>query len=165
MDVILTRRSIRRFTPEPVSAEHQEALLRAAMAAPSAKNLQPWAFVALDDPAVLRAIPQFHPAAQMLLEAPFAVVVCGDLERDAGGYWVQDCSAAAENVLLAAHALGLGGVWLGVHTRPDREQGIRTLLRLPPHMEPLCILAIGHPAEVRPPEDRFDPARVHRNGW
>jgi nitroreductase len=165
MDVILSRRSVRRFTPEPVSMAHQEGLLRAAMAAPSAKSLQPWVFVIIDDPAVLHAIPAFHPAAQMLLEAPLAVVVCGDLERDAGGYWVQDCSAAAQNVLLAAHALGLGGVWLGVHTRPDREQGLRTLLHLPAHVEPLCILALGHPAEVPPPHDRYDPARVHRNAW
>ena len=165
MDFILTRRSIRRFTPEPVPSSDQEALLRAAMAAPSAKDLRPWTFVVIDDRAVLKGITEFHPASSMLLEAPLAIVVCGDLERDAGGYWVQDCSAAAENVLLAAHAIGLGGVWLGVHTRPEREHALRSLLHLPAHVEPLCILAIGHPAETPPPKDRYDPARVHRNRW
>ncbi|MBN1335516.1 MAG: nitroreductase family protein [Deltaproteobacteria bacterium] len=165
MDVILTRRSVRSFLPDPVPFDLREALLRAAMSAPSGKGLRPWVFVVIDDRAVLDAIPEFHPAARMLLEAPLAIVVCGDLERDAGGYWVQDCSAAAENLLLAAHALGLGGVWLGVHTRPERERSVRDLLHLPSHVEPLCILALGYPAEVLPAEDRYDPARVHHNRW
>jgi nitroreductase/predicted Zn-ribbon and HTH transcriptional regulator len=166
MQAILTRRSIRRFTAEPVSAADLETLLRAAMSAPSANDERPWHFVVLDDRELLDAVPRFHPYAQMLREAPLAILVCADRRLEQSpGYWVQDCSAATQNLLLAAHARGLGAVWLGVHPRPEREAGARELLKLPEPILPLALVAVGHPAERKLPEDRFSTERVHRNGW
>jgi len=166
LDALLTRRSIRTYTAEPVGAADVEKLLRAAMAAPSAGNQQPWHFVVVDDRATLDAIPEFHPYSAMLKQAPLAVVVCGDV---AGArmpeYWQQDCSAATENLLLAAHALGLGAVWLGICPEEDRVVATRELLGLPPQVVPLCVVSIGHPAEDKEPPDRYEPSRVHRNRW
>jgi len=167
LEAILTRRSIRRYTDEPVSAEAKETILRAAMHAPSAVNQQPWHFVVIDDRALLDRIPDFHPYSSFLREAPAAVVVCGDLERDRLGasYWVQGCSAATQNLLLAAHAIGLGAVWLGVYPMKERVEGVRRLLRLPDNLVPLNIISLGHPAETPAQVDRFDPSRVSRNVW
>lgn len=166
MDIITSRRSIRKYTSEPVSEETITELLKAAMSAPSARNEQPWQFVVIDDRRVLEAIPEFHPYSQMLHEAPVAILVCGDLSLEkSSGYWVQDCSAATENLLLAAHAKGLGAVWLGVYPRQERVEGMKKLLGLPEHVIPLALVALGHPAEQKPPAQRFAPERVHRNHW
>lgn len=165
-EAIHGRRSIRRYTGEPVDEESMERVLRAAMAAPSAGNQQPWQFVVLDDRGLIDRIPEFHPYAEMLREAPAAVVVCGDTRgAPHKGYWEQDCSAATQNLLLAAHALGLGAVWLGVHPLADRVEALGELLGLPTDVIPLAVIALGHPAEEKPPADRFDASRVHRNGW
>ena len=166
LEAIHGRRSIRSYTQEPVTEAQINQLLRAAMAAPSAGNQQPWHFVVLDDRAVLDRVPDFHPYSAMLRQAPAAVVVCADLRLEKhAGYWVQDCSAATQNLLLAAHALGLGAVWLGFHPREDRVRGARKLLGLPEEVAPLAIVALGHPAESKGPIDRYDPSRVHRNRW
>ncbi len=167
MKAIMTRRSIRRYTSEPVSDEVVEQLLRAACAAPSANNQQPWAFVVIDDRELLDTIPEeVHPYTQMLKEAPLAVLVCGVSEREKHpGYWEQDCAAATENLLLAAHALGLGAVWCGVHPREQREEGMRELLALPEEIVPFSIVAVGHPAEEKPPSERYQEERVHHNRW
>jgi nitroreductase len=163
---IFTRRSIRRYTDQPVSEELIEQILRAAMAAPSAGNQQPWQFVVLTDRKLLDAIPGYHPYAEMLRQASAAIVVCGDLRLESrSGYWVQDCSAATQNLLLAAHALGLGAVWLGVYPREDRVANTQCLCGLPAEVIPLAIVALGHPAEQPKPVDRFKPERVHRNKW
>lgn len=166
LEGILTRRSIRKYRPDPVEPEAVRRILEATFSAPSAGDQRPWHFVVIDDRATLDAIPSFHPHARMLHQAPLAILVCGDptLERHKG-YWVQDCGAATENLLLAAHGLGLGACWLGVHTRPDREQGLRDLLGLPPHVIPFALVALGHPAEPSGAEDRYDPSRVHFNRW
>ncbi len=166
MQAILTRRSIRRYTSDPVPPKQVERLLAAAMAAPSAGNEQPWHFVVVRDRALLEAIPRFHPYSAMLKEAPLAILVCGDVTLEKHeGYWVQDCSAATQNLLLAAHAEGLGAVWLGLHPRPEREQGMRDLLALPGNVVPLALVALGHPAEEKGPAARFDPSRVHHDRW
>lgn len=166
LEAIHGRRSIRRYTAQPVSEEMVEKMLRAAMAAPSAGNQQPWQFVVIDDRKILDAIPQFHPYSAMLKEAPLAIVVCGDERQERyKGYWVQDCSAATQNLLLAAHDLGLGAVWLGVYPIMDRVAKTQELLGLPPHVIPLAIVSIGHPAEKKGPEDRFQASRIHRNRW
>ena len=166
LDAILTRRSIRRYTPEPVPEETVTELLRAAMSAPSAKNLQPWHFVVVDDRQVLDAVRKFHPYSKMLEQAPLAILVCGDSRaEDRQSYMVQDCSAAAQNLLLAAHAVGLGAVWLGIHPRRGRVEGCRELFGLPDHILPVALIALGHPAESKPRADRFDPSRVRRNRW
>lgn len=166
LENLLTRRSIRQFTDEPVAEEDVQTLFRAAMAAPSAGNAQPWHFVRIDDRAILRRIPEVQPHSRMLLSAPLAILVCADpsLEKYSG-FWVEDCSAATENILLAAHAIGLGGVWLGLHPREDWCKGVADLLDLPPEIRPLSLVAVGHPVEVKEPPNRFHNARIHRNRW
>jgi len=166
LEAILTRRSIRQFTDQAVSEAVIEDLLRAAMSAPSAGNQQPWQFVVITDRQILDTIPSIHPYSAMLRQAPLAILVCGDEHLETHkGYWVQDCSAATQNLLLAAHARGLGAVWLGIYPRMERVTGLRKLLGLPEHVVPLALVAIGHPAEHLPPADRYDAARVHRNRW
>ncbi len=166
MRAILSRRSIRKYTSQPVSEATVEELLQAAMAAPSAGNQQPWHFVVIRDRQVLAQIPQVHPYSSMVPSAQLAILVCGDLQRERHtGYWVQDCSAATQNLLLAAHAKGLGAVWLGVYPREDRMAGLRKMIGLPQHAVPLALIAIGYPAEDKPPAERYDPSRVHQDGW
>ena len=166
IEAIHGRRSIRSYTDEPVSEEDIEILLKAAMAAPSAGNQQPWHFVVIDDREVLDAIPEYHQYAAMLQEAPLAIAVCGDVEEEKHeGFWVQDCSAAIENLLLAAHSRGLGAVWLGVHPDASRVRGLRKLLDLPDSVVPLAVISIGHPAEEKPPTTYYSPDRVHHNRW
>lgn len=146
---IMTRSSVRSYTDEPVSAKDAETLLRAGMAAPTACNKQPWFFVAVDDRAVLNSLAEANPNASMLKKAPFAIVVCGDmskaLEGEAQEFWVQDTSAATENILLAANALGLGAVWTGLYPMKDRAKAVADVLGLPEKMIPLCTIVIGHP--------------------
>lgn len=166
MSVIFQRRSIRKYTTQQVSEEMVEQLLKAGMAAPSAGNEQSWEFVVIRDRAVLDEIPKFHLHSKMLPDANCAIVVCGDLSRDKyNGFWVQDCAAAAQNILLMAQELGLGAVWLGVYPEQSRVQPLEKLLNLPQNIIPLCIIPVGHPAESRDEIDRFDPSRIHRDRW
>ena len=165
-DPILRRRSIRTYTQEPVTEAQVEALLRAAMAAPSAGNQQPWRFVVIRDKRTLTAITEVHPYSKMLPGAPVAILVCGD--PGAGKwpqYWEQDCAAATENVLIAAEQLGLGSVWLGVHPLAERVDGVRRLLGIPESIVPFALLPVGRPAERKEPADRYDAARVHHERW
>jgi nitroreductase len=136
------------------------------MAAPSAGNQQAWRFVVVRDREVLRAIADASPYAAMLPAAPVAIVVCADVgvERHMG-FWVQDCSAAVQNMLLAARAIGLGGVWLGYHPVRERTDGIVHALGLPPDVMPLAVVPFGHPAQTPPPADRYDPTYVHQDRW
>ncbi len=166
MEAIFTRRSIRHYTDTLVPDDLLELVLRAGMAAPSAKNQQPWQFVVIRARATLDAIPQFHPYAQMLKEAGLAVIVCGDLRLETSkGRWQQDCCAAAQNMLLAAHAAGLGAVWVGVYPREEHVAKIRALLQLPDEVIPLAIIPLGFPAEKKKPADRFDRRRIHADRW
>jgi nitroreductase len=166
MDAILTRRSIRHYTAQPVAEELITGFLKAAMAAPSAGNEQPWEFVVLTERTILDRIPSFHPYAAMLKEAPAAILVCGDLAREKHeGYWVQDCSAATENILIAVKEKGLGAVWLGIYPREERVRGLRQLLSIPETIVPFALVAIGYPAEKKEPADRFDASRLHYNSW
>ncbi|GAB6158429.1 nitroreductase family protein [Desulfotomaculum varum] len=166
MKAILARRSIRKYTSEPVSEQDIRDLLAAAMAAPSAGNQQPWHFVVIDDRKILNEIPGFHPYAHMLKEAPVAILVCGDesLEKFKG-YWVQDCSAATQNILIAVQEKGLGAVWLGIYPTEERVQGLRRLLNIPQHIIPFSLVALGHPAEHKEPANRYNESRIHRNKW
>jgi nitroreductase len=166
LEAILDRRSIRRFVPGEVSEQAVHRLLEAAMYAPSAGNQRPWHFVVLRDRKRLGAIPAFHPHAGMLGEAALAVLVCADLSLQTHqGYWMVDCAAATQNLLLCAHALSLGAVWLGIYPRPERMQGMTRLLALPEQVKPFALVAIGHPAEHPPRPERFLPERVHHDGW
>jgi len=166
MDAILSRRSVRRYTAEPVGDEVIKELLEAAMSAPSAGNEQPWQFVVIDDRQILDEIPKFHPHAQMLKEAPLAILVCGDEKfYKYKEYWIQDCSAATENILIAVQAKGLGAVWLGVYPLKERIVGLQKLLSIPENVTPFSLISIGYPAEQKPRANRYDDSRVHRNRW
>lgn len=166
MEAILGRRSIRKYSEKAVPEDLVHELLTAAMAAPSAGNQQPWQFIVIDERRLLNAITEFHPYADALKQAPIAITVCGDMTLQKWeGFWVQDCSAAIENLLVAAHAKGLGTVWLGVHPIGDRASGLRNLLRLPDTIVPLAVIALGYPAEHKEPANRYDSSRIHRNGW
>lgn len=169
LDAISARTSIRAYQDRPVGADTVELLLRAAMSAPSARNRQPWAFIVVDDKVLLRQLADSLPYAQSAAAAPMAVVVCGVLTESQGatnaGWWVQDAAAASENLLLAAHAVGLGAVWTGVYSYEDRVRAVRNVLGLPRHVVPLNVIPIGYPAENPAPKQKWDPAKVRRNGW
>lgn len=166
MEAILTRRSVRRYTGAPVSEELVNQVIRAGCYAPSAHNCQPWHFVVLRRPSALEALAAVHPFAKMAPSAGTAIAVCGDLGRQkTEGFLVEDCSAAIENMLLAAHSLGLGAVWCGIHPVPKLVQAVRDLLALPPAILPVGLVVVGHSAEDRTVDERFDPEKVHREAW
>jgi len=164
VQTIFARRSIRKYTGEPVSQEAIDTLLKAAMAAPSASNRKPWQFIVVTKRETLDALAEAHHHGKMLFEAPLCIAVCGDL-TEMERFWVQDCSAATENLLLAATALGLGAVWLGVYPRDERVAAVRRILALPDHITPLSLASIGHPAEEKDPRTQYDEARVHWEAW
>lgn len=165
---IMTRASVRRFTNQPISKDTLETVLKAGMAAPSAVNKQPWEFVVVTDRAVLDKLMEAHPYSN-LKTATAAIIVCGNMQRTLEGvereYWVQDCSAASENILLAAHALGLGAVWCGVYPMTERIEPIKAVLGLPSNITPLNIIAMGYPANDPTPKDKWDTAKVHYQKW
>ena len=162
---IMTRTSIRQYTDEPVSKADIEALLRAGMAAPTAVNKQPWHFVVVTDKAKLKELAGNR--GRMLEQCSLAIVVCGDMEKAMPGkgqaYWIQDCSAATENILLAANALGLGAVWTGVYPMDERVAAVSKALKLPETIIPLCVIVVGHPAESPTPKDKWKPENVSYN--
>ena len=157
---IMTRTSIRSFTDELLTDSQIETLLRAGMAAPSAVNKQPWKFVVVKNKPLLQQIADSLPNTR-LATAVCAIVVCGDMTKTLDGiardFWIHDCSAATENILLAAHALELGAVWAGIFPNPDRVDKLRGLIGIPETQIPLCVIAIGHPAENPSPKDKWNP--------
>lgn len=168
LDNIATRASVRQFTDQPVEASVMEQILRAGMAAPSAVNKQPWAFVVITEPEQLAALNEVHPYAN-LKTATAAVIVCGDMDKALEGrareYWVQDCSAVTENILLAAHALGLGAVWCGVYPSTERVAAVSEVLGLPGSIVPLNIVTMGYPAADVQPKDKWNPDLIHYQRW
>lgn len=166
MEAILNRKSVRKYKDIKVSDEIVEELLKAGMAAPSAGNEQPWEFIVLRDKEIMKKITELHPYSKMLLNTDVAIVVCGDEAKEVfKGYWVQDCSAATENILIAVEAKGLGAVWLGVYPLADRVEAIKELLKLPGTVIPLSIIPVGYPDEDRKPSDRFNKTRIHYDRW
>ncbi len=166
LKAILGRRSIRKFTGETVPDEDVKKLLEAAMAAPSACNQQPWHFVVIRSRDTFNGIMQVQPYTKMLEKASLAVVVCADPElQTCPGFWVQDCSAATENLLLAVHAMGHGATWCGVYPSDEVVWKMRELLGLPKQVYPLCVVAIGVPDEKKQPADRYNEDRVHPEKW
>ncbi|MHB1318503.1 MAG: nitroreductase family protein [Anaerolineae bacterium] len=161
--VLCARRSIRNYQERPIPPELLRALLKAAMAAPSAANSQPWEFVVLTLPETLARLRERLLFARY--NAPAAIVVCGnpDIANNSAArqYWVEDCSAATENILIAAAALGLGAVWIGVYPLPGVIKPVREILGLPEHVTPLSLVYVGYPAEERPPSERYDEKRVY----
>lgn len=163
---IITRRSIRVFIDKPIDDLLLEKILKAGMYAPSARNLQSWHFILCNRREILDKIPDAHPHAKMCYEAQAAIVVCGDLSIEPSvEYNTINCSAATQNILLAAHELGLGSVWLGVYPRADRVEGITKLFRLPGDIVPVSIVALGYPGEEKDIPERFNKERIHFNKW
>ena len=166
MQNILTRRSIRKFKSNHVTDEMIDQILKAAMAAPSAANKQTWEFIIVKDRKVLDSIPDVHPYSKMSQEAPVAILVCGNTQRsDERGFWVQDCAAASQNILLAANSLGLGSVWCGVYPVEDLVKSFREKFELPDHIYPVSFIPIGFPAEEKRPSNRYDENKIHHEKW
>lgn len=164
MEALRTRRSIRKFEDKPVSEEMVREILDAAMMAPSAGNAQPWRFVVVDDRAVLDSMADLHPYVKMVLQASVGIIVCADLTKEKfPGYWVQDCSAAMQNLLLAVHGLGLGAVWTGIHPIEERITAFKKRFNMPEHIIPLGFAPIGWPAQTPESESRFQKDRIHYN--
>ncbi|SPE52299.1 putative NADH dehydrogenase/NAD(P)H nitroreductase AF_2267 [Verrucomicrobia bacterium] len=165
---ILERRSIRVYSPGEVSEAQVHTLLAAAMAAPSAAAKYPWHFVVIRNRQTLATLAEALPYGQMLRSAALGIAVCGDLAVAHDGqlsYLLQDCSAATQNLLLAAHIIGLGACWLGVHPREDRIKRLKEVLSLPASVIPVACISIGHPGESKEPHARFDPGSVHLEKW
>jgi len=166
INAILKRRSIRHYSGKAVNKSDIKLLLKAGMYAPSAMNQQPWHFLVINERILLSRITEIHPHASMLSDAELAILVCGDISLErSSGYWPVDCAAATQNILLAAYALGLGAVWLGVYPREVRQKGIRELFKLPDHIHPFSIISVGHPAEEKSCPERFKEERIRWNNW
>lgn len=163
LDLIKQRRSIRQYKPEAVSDADIRQLLEAAMAAPSANNSQPWEFVMVTDQGLRQRLAETHNWSGMCARAAVVFAICGDPARS--DHWVEDCSAATENLLLAATALDLGGVWIGIYPRPEREAHVRRTLGIPENIRILCLVPVGHPAETKAQRTQYDEARVHHNRY
>ena len=163
LDIIFSRRSIRAYTGQPLTEADIKSLLEAGMAAPSASNRKPWHFVVVTDPQKLQTLADRHPYGKMLHSAPLAIAVCGDPKISS--WWVQDCTAATENILIAAVALGLGGVWLGIHGDAKREHDAQEVLGIPGDVGVLSLLSLGYPGERKPARTQYDQGRVHADAW
>ncbi len=162
LEAIATRRSIRKYKQDAVSEEQITTLLKAAMLAPSAGNAQPWEFIIVQRQETKDLIAQYNPYAGMASHAPLSIVVCGNLQKERfPGYWVQDCSAAIQNILLAAHEIGLGTVWTGVYPIQDRVENYSKVFSLPEHIIPLGIIVVGYPDQKTGEADRYDSSKVH----
>lgn len=168
LELILGRRSIRKYKSEPIPEEDIKLLLEAAMAAPSAVCKDPWRFIVIRNKESLRKIADILPNGKMIADAAVGIIVCGDINRAHDkqlSYLLQDCSAAIENILIAAHALGLGACWLGVHPREQRIEGIRKIFRIPDDIIPVACIAIGVPGEEKPPRTRYNEDFVFYERW
>ncbi|MCD7975882.1 MAG: nitroreductase family protein [Tannerellaceae bacterium] len=169
IDVMHERTSIREYTKRKVSKEDLETILRAGMAAPSAMNKQPWQFMVLEDPEKMAQISEQLATSKMVKDASAAILVCGDLQKAGEGwleqYWIQDCSAASQNILLAITELGLGGVWTSIYPAESRLKFITELLDLPEHIIPLNVIPVGYPSKKVEPKDKWKPENIHWNVW
>lgn len=169
IDNIMTRTSVRSYSDRQVSQEQIETLLRAAMAAPTAGNKQPWRFVVINDRSILDSISEKFHSMHMAGNASVAVVMCGDttatFEGEGRDYWIQDVSAASENLLLAAHAIGLGAVWCGIYPVSERVGAFSTMLGLPGNIIPMACICIGYPDGLTEPKDKWMPENIHYNTW
>ena len=168
LSLIFGRRSIRKFSSREVEQPMLASLLEAAMAAPSARATYPAEFLVLREAETRRRVAACLPNGGFLSSAPLGILICGDLGRachNALSYMLQDCAACMENLLLAAHALGLGACWLGVHPNEDRIAALRDYFRLPENIIPVAAAAIGYPGERKPPRTNYAPEQVHCDRW
>jgi len=166
---IMSRVSVRQFTNQKPTEGQIDTLLHCAMAAPSALNKQPWAMIVVDDRAILDTIGNRMPNTRISENVQVAIVMCGDLtkaiEGAAADFWIHDVSAATENLLLAAHSMGLGAVWTGVYPNMERVGQVQQMLSLPEYIIPLCIVPVGYPAEEPAVKDKWNTDNIHHNKW
>ncbi len=169
LEIIHQRKSVRNYTDQQVSKEQLQTLVKAGMAAPTAVNKQPWAFIAINDREILDQLGDVLPYAKMLKQATAAIVVCGDLDKTLPGegqqFWIQDCSAATENVLLAAESIDLGAVWTAAYPNSERIRSVKDILNLPSKIIPLNVIAIGYPSGKDKPKDKWKPENLHWQKW
>lgn len=166
LEVIYTRRSIRHYKPGDITGENLNTILKAGMYAPSAVNKQPWHFVVFRNKETIDKLIEVHPNASMLREAACAILVCWDeqLQHDTG-YGPVDCAAATQNMLLAAHNLGLGSVWVGIYPRQPRMEAVQRIFNLPAHIRGFSVVSLGYPAEKKSQPDRYNQSRIHIEKW
>lgn len=165
---IFNRKSVREFTDEKVSHDDLETIIKAAMSAPSALNLQPWEFIVFDEEETLEFMTDLHEYSGMFKSATAGILVCGNMEKTIRDYeelWIQDCSASTQNILLAIEALNLGGVWLGIYPIKERCQKLTDYFSLPENIMPFSVIALGHPTKNVESKDKYDPKKVHWNRW
>jgi nitroreductase len=169
LKTIFSRKSIRSYKDEPVSREKLEMLIKAGMAAPTAVDKRPWEFIVITDRKVLNQLADALPYAKMASSAAAAIIVGGDVRKQWGGmesdYWIMDCSAATENILLAAESMGLGAVWTAIYPEDARIRAVRQILGIPPHIVPLNLVPVGVPAGRERAKDKYDPKQIHWNKW
>lgn len=171
IECIMTRASVRSYSSRSVSEQTIDTILKAGMAAPTAANQQAWKFVVITEDSLKREIADSFEYTKMVKGCAFAVVVCGDMDKlfdgdlSEGGFWTLDCAAASENMLLAAHALGLGGVWCGIYPLKEREKKLSEILNLPSELKPLNVLSFGYPAAETAPKNKWQPSNIHYNAY
>jgi nitroreductase len=168
LSVIHNRKSVRNFTGESITQDEMSILLKAAMAAPSAVNCQPWEFIIVTDRKTLDALGDALPFAKMIFKAGAAIVVCGvpaKAHKQMDEYAVIDSALASQNILLAAEAIGLGAIWTAAYPYPDRMKSVRTILNIPAHILPLNVIPIGHPTGEDKPKEKFHPEKIHQGRW
>jgi nitroreductase len=169
LKTIFNRKSVRRYRADPIPKEKLELIVKAGMAAPTAVDKRPWEFVVITDKALLKKLGDALPYAKMAEKAGAAILVAGDLDRQFGGreadYWIVDCAAAAENILLAVESLGLGAVWTAVYPEKERIEAVRRLLNVPSSIVPLAFIPIGAPGGDQKPKDKWNPQQLHWNEW
>jgi len=170
LTTIFNRKSVRSYTGGKVSQDQLITLVKAGMAAPTAVDRRPWDFIIITDSDKIKKLAEKLPYAKMLNEAGAAIVVTGDTKRqftteDGGEYWMLDCSAASENILLAAESIGLGAVWTAVYPDKERIMAVRTILNIPETVIPLNVIPIGIPTGKDKPKNKYDPKQIHKNSW
>jgi nitroreductase len=169
LNTIFARKSVRSFKSDAVPDEKLRMLVRAGMAAPTAVDKRPWEFIVVKDRTVLKQLADALPYAKMAEKAAAAIIVAGDVKKQWGGmesdYWIMDCSAATQNILLAAESMGLGAVWTAVYPEDSRVRSVRQILGIPSHVVPLNVIPLGIQAGREKPKDKYDPKQIHWNRW
>ena len=168
ISVIHSRKSVRNFTGAPISQDNIKILLKAAMAAPSAVNCQPWEFIVVTNRKTLDALAEALPFAKMLFKAGAAIIVCGvpsKAHRQMNEYAVIDSTLASQNILLAAEAIGLGALWTAAYPYPDRMDSVKSILNIPPTIIPLNVIPLGHPTGEEIPKKKFNSEKIHEEKW